>query len=86
MKKTIAPDLEIKVISPFEVIYNGKAQSISAKNKVGDFDILPDHANYITLLTKCEVVIQSEIDQRRYKLDKGVLKVENNKVVVFVNI
>lgn len=42
--------LNIKVISPKQVLFEGQAESLSSKNSAGNFDILPEHANFITLV------------------------------------
>lgn len=80
------PDLQVKVFSPFEVFYEGSARALSANNVVGKFDVLPNHTNFMTLLTAGEVSVLTGVDERRFKIAHGVLKVDRNKVVVFANI
>jgi len=45
---SVADDPQLKVIAraPFHVYYEGLAYSLSATNKVGNFDILPGHADF----------------------------------------
>lgn len=86
MKPESELELEVKVVSPFEIIYEGKARSLSARNAVGTFDVLPGHVNFMTLLEAGDVVVLTNVDERRYALDHGILKVNRNKVVVFANI
>ena len=83
----VKPDeLHVKVNSPFEIIYEGKARSLTARNAVGTFDILPGHINFMTLLDSGDVVVLTNVDERRYALQHGILKVNRNQVVVFANI
>lgn len=86
MTPDLKQELHVKVISPFEIIYEGKARSLSARNAVGTFDILPGHVNFMTLLEAGDVVVLTSVDERRYALDHGILKVNRNTVVVFANI
>ncbi|MEI7818591.1 MAG: hypothetical protein WCI47_00575 [bacterium] len=84
--KEVIPELVVKIISPFEVMYEGRARAVSAASSIGPFDILPNHENFLTLLIQCEVHILTEVDQRRFPIQHGVLRVDNNKVIVFANI
>jgi len=59
MKLTGKPKLKVKIISPTETHYEGSALAISAVNKVGPFDILADHANFFSLLSKGDVVVNT---------------------------
>lgn len=80
------PKLEVKVISPTQTYYSGPAVSISAANKVGPFDILAGHANFFSLLTPGDIVINSGFQQFNFPITKGILKVSNNQATLFVDI
>ncbi len=82
----LAPTLQVKVISPFEVIYAGAAEALSAKNALGPFDVLPGHVSFMTLIVAGEVVVHTGTDKRRYTLRHGILKVHKDQVVLFANI
>lgn len=41
--------LTVRIISPKETIFYGPALSVSSTNSLGKFDILPEHANFITI-------------------------------------
>jgi hypothetical protein len=50
--------LTVKIISPTQTIYDGEAYSISSVNSLGKFDILPYHANFITLVQKVPIILR----------------------------
>lgn len=50
--------LKVKIFSPTQTIYDGDAVSVSSVNSLGKFDILPYHANFITLVQKNAVVLR----------------------------
>lgn len=77
---------KVKIYSPFHVYYDGPAQSVSAVNLTGPFDILHDHKNFMSLLTPCEVVVRSERGEERIKIDRGVMHVSNNTVNIFLDV
>jgi len=66
--------------------YFGLAEAISSKNRLGDFDILPRHINFISLIFN-ELIIHT-LDKRKivYKFERGVLETSENKVRVFLGI
>jgi len=78
--------LQIKIFSPFEVFYEGLAYSLSATNEAGRFDVLFGHANFISLLPKGPVVLNTPYGERSFRLNRGILKVHNNFIVVFANV
>ncbi|MBP9827018.1 hypothetical protein KBC99_00895 [Candidatus Saccharibacteria bacterium] len=78
--------LTVKVFSPFEIFYEGKARALTARNSVGVFDILPGHTNFMTLLESGTVRILTEIDERSFIIEHGFLKVTSNHVVLFADI
>lgn len=50
--------LTVKILSPTQTIYDGEALSISSANSLGKFDILPYHANFITLVQNTSIVLR----------------------------
>lgn len=71
----------------FEVsLYEGTAIAISSINEKGPFDVLPTHANFITLVNKKLTIHETADKKREFEIDSGILKVINNKVTVFLGI
>ncbi len=83
-----ADEGELNVIAraPFHVYYEGKAQSLTATNSVGTFDILPGHADFFSILDPGEVIIDSGAeDPVSFIANNGIVTVRNNEVMLFVN-
>jgi len=78
--------LAVRVIAPTNKLYDGPAISITASNKVGQFDILYGHANFFSLLTAANVTINTGSQAMSFPISEGLLKVKNNTVTLFVNI
>lgn len=81
-----ATTLHVKLYSPFQVYYDDDAESVSAENATGPFDILPRHHNFITLLRACDVDIKSSKGDKKIKISRGVMHVHRNKVTVFLDV
>lgn len=82
-----ATTIHVKVYSPFQTYYDDDAESISAENKTGPFDILPRHHNFITLLVPCELDIRStKGGDNKIAINRGVMHVRLNKVTIFLDV
>lgn len=69
-----------------KVGYRGPAAAISSVNKVGKFDILPEHTNFISLIQKklsVQLLDKKKID---YEFKRGVIEVSENLVKVFLGL
>jgi F0F1-type ATP synthase epsilon subunit len=78
--------LQIKVYSPYKIYFDEPAYSITAVNRTGQFDILPRHHNFITLLEPCELAIDSQRGTEPIKISGGIMHVRNSRVVVFLDV
>lgn len=79
--------LAVKVYAPFQVFYEGDASSVSAINAVGPFDILPGHHNFLCMLVPCDLRVEMpDKSQKVIKIDRALMHVKANSVVVFINV
>lgn len=79
--------LKIKILSPNEVIYQGQIRSLSSKNSFGNFDILPFHANFITLVQKEPIILRDEKNKSlKYEFPIAIVYAANNEVKVYTDI
>lgn len=78
------PTLHIRIISPQELILDTEALSVSSKNLEGNFDILPQHANFITMVEKTPITIRI-INQKPliYNFPMSIILATENKVSIF---
>lgn len=82
----VKSSLKVRMISPTSKIYEGDAVSVTAENKVGEFDILAGHANFFSLLSASTVVINTGSQTLSCPISGGLIKVKNNDVTLFINI
>lgn len=71
--------------APFEVFYEGQAESLSAENKVGRFDILPGHADFFSMLEPCTVHIVTANDSVEFPISTGIVTVRDDEVMLFAD-
>ncbi len=78
--------LSVKVMNPNKVLWEGEAKSVSSKNNFGPFDLLPEHANFITLIKKEKVVVRTSIEVKDFYFDNAVIYIHKNQVLIFSQI
>jgi F0F1-type ATP synthase epsilon subunit len=83
--KTDEPKLNVIARAPFHLYYQGQANIVSATNKVGRFDVLPGHANFFSVMSPGEVVIETGIDTINFDIIGGIIGVRDDQVMLFVN-
>lgn len=87
MKNPETSDL-LRVIarSPFELYYDGEADAVSAVNRVGNFDILPGHADFFSMLEAGPVEIRhGDKDPIVIDTTNGIITVRQNEALLFLN-
>ncbi len=87
MPESDVPTIHVIARAPFDVYFEGQAQAVSARNRIGDFDILPGHADFFSMLSPGDVTIQpDEGDTISFPVNSGIVTVQDNKVLIFVNV
>ncbi len=83
------PLLEVKVFCSPAIErepFRGKAEAVSSQNRLGKFDILPQHTNFITLIFEELTIHTPEKKKITYQFKRGVLEVSENQVRVFLGL
>jgi len=82
----IPTNLQVEVLSPIKVLYKGPAQAISSINKKGKFDILPGHTSFISLIQKQVIVHTDKKNEKKFDLQHGVIRCQDNDVRIYVGL
>lgn len=81
------PTMMVKIYAPFSVYFQGPANSLSAANKTGAFDVLPHHKNFMTLLVPCTITVRANNKADfQLKVSRGVMHVKADEVTIFLDI
>lgn len=59
---------------------------VSAANEVGGFDILPGHADFFSIMTPGEVIIETDKESIKFTIHNGIISVREDKAILFINI
>lgn len=79
-------DFSLTIENRDGMIFNGNVAYLSSRNETGKFDILPTHANFITLLMGNIEIHLPDGKIQNIPADNAVLKFENNSCEVFLGI
>ncbi|MBI3887672.1 hypothetical protein HY310_01220 [Candidatus Microgenomates bacterium] len=79
--------LSVHIVSPVDDIFVGEATSVSSKNSAGVFDILPEHANFITLIDENPIIVRLPSGEKKeFTLPKSVLRCWKNHIEIFADL
>jgi F-type H+-transporting ATPase subunit epsilon len=78
----VAGALQVSVISPEQVLYEGTATSVTAPAFDGELGILPMHAPLMTLLGTGTLRVESNEGLKRFRVAGGFLQVVDDTVRV----
>ena len=78
--------LNLEVVTPSGLIFDGKAVEVTLPGEEGEFGVLPHHASLTTLLKAGVVDIEKEDKSvESIVVNWGVVQVDEEKVVVLVD-
>jgi len=69
-----------------KVFFNDFCDIVSSTNEVGPFDILPFHTNFVCLIKDYAHVYQGDSKTLDLKISNGILKVEDNRVSIYLDV
>ncbi len=72
--------LDVSVLSPNEVLFEGKAKSVILPGEDGVFEVLPFHKRIVSRLVSGTVIV----DDREIRVERGIAKMDQNVLTVIV--
>ena len=79
--------LSVKIKTAEAILFEGEVLSLSSWNEQGPFDILPMHANFISLIQKGISLIQTDKKTKQIVLtERAVLHASSNVISIFLGV
>lgn len=78
--------LNLKIVSPRRVEYQGEVENVFVPGVLGQFEILTGHAAIISSLTKGDTVFTDAEGRHSIKIAGGFVEVKKNKVSLCVEL
>lgn len=77
--------ITVRIMSPLERVFEEQVAALSAENSEGPFDILPDHARFMTLLSPKPITITGlDGSVKTFALKNALLFFEDDTAVIYV--
>ena len=78
--------ISVTIMSPQAVVWQGDALSLSSHNSEGAFDLLPDHARFMTILEAAPISISlPEGKEQSFSFAHAVLFFHDNAVKIYTH-
>lgn len=84
--KSKSDTIFVKITSRAGVQLETEALSLTAVNQTGEFDILPRHHNFLSLLEPCVVKVRTSQSVEELEIQGGIIHVQSDKVSVFLDV
>jgi F0F1-type ATP synthase epsilon subunit len=81
-----ARTMHLRVLTRGELIYEGNVSSFSGVNELGKFDVLVEHANFISMVRDYLIIREPGSTDRELKIGQGILRVGQDKANVYLGI
>ena len=78
--------IKVSIFSAENKLYEKEAAALSSYNEEGKFDILPYHANFISIVTQGVTVHEIDGGEKEFPLEVAVLKAFENTIDVYLGI
>ncbi len=69
-----------------KVLFQGDIKAFTSYSEKGEFDILYEHANFISLINKNCIIHKHDGTKTELKIEQGIVSAYQNKVVVYLGI
>lgn len=80
------PTLHLTIMDAEKKKYEGDIYAASSFNEAGPFDILPYHANFISIIKDKVIVHEVSGENKEFPFQVAVLKALNNNLTIFLGI
>lgn len=78
--------IDVIVRSRSKTYFDGKAKAITSTNEAGVFDVLPQHANFITMVQDFVTVTLPNNKEQKFEIKTGVMQVLQNKADIYLTV
>ena len=78
--------LVVYIRSRNKSFYKGPIRSLTALNDTGEFDVLPQHANFITLIKDYIILDKDYETEQKFDIESGVLSVLGENINAYIGV
>ncbi len=79
-------ELRVSIRNRRKVLFDGTAFSVSSFNSVGEFAVLPQHANFISLVKDKVILDKGTPNEVAFDIETGLISVDETGVNIYAGI
>jgi F0F1-type ATP synthase epsilon subunit len=79
-------ELRVSIRNRRKILFDGTAFSVSSFNTVGEFAVLPQHANFISLIKDKVVLDKGTPNEVEFDIESGLISVDESGVNIYAGI
>ncbi len=69
-----------------QILFDGDVKALTSKNDSGVFDVLPEHANFISVLKESITIHTLDGKKQDIPLNNGVIKVKDRGIRCYIDL
>lgn len=77
--------LFLKLVTNQGVTFSGEAEKVTAKGGLGEFTILPSHADFMSTIVPGKLLITTGGKSKEFNLTGGFIEVSDNNVTILAD-
>ena len=77
--------LFLELVTNEGVAFSGQVDKVTAKGGLGEFTILPSHADFMSTILSGNLIVTSKGEPKKYNLTGGFVEVSDNNVTVLAD-
>lgn len=74
--------IELKIVTPERVLYEGSVEGVSIPTVEGEITVLPGHLPVISAIKAGELKIKKEGNYEYFSITRGVAEISGNSIVI----
>lgn len=78
--------MSVRIRDTNKMLFEGEVDRITSFNEVGQFDIYPMHANFISILKKGLTLYKNREKILDIKFEQAILKIKNDKAGIYIGV
>lgn len=86
-KKPIVKDtISVIIRNRKGIVLEEEVKAVTSFNEKGVFDVLPEHANFISIIKDNLTIHKKGGEKKEIKINQGILKVYENEINIYLDI
>ena len=78
--------IKVTVRNRTAILFDDYVTAVTSKNDTGEFDVLPEHSNFISLIASPLILRKPDGQKQEIKFSTGIIKVKDNAIHCYIDL